>query len=73
MAAIDHQALTKAMNGAGVTKQRLASELGMSLQYVCDITAGRRTLKRNPELRKRIALALDVPIHWIEHHDEAAA
>lgn len=62
--------LVKAMDKAGVTRRRLADELGMSLQYVCDITAGRRTLKRNPDLRRRIAGVCDVPTHWIEHHDE---
>lgn len=65
--------LVKAMDKAGVSRRHLATETNLSLQYVCDITAGRRTLKRNPELRKRIAAVLDVPQHWIEHHDEAAA
>ena len=75
MPAIDHTNLVKAMERSGVGAKRLAGEIGKSLTYVCDITAGRRTLKRNPELRKKIAQALDVPLHWIEHHaptDEAA-
>lgn len=72
MPAIDHEALVKAMDKAGVTPRHLATEIDKSLQYVCDIRAGRRTLKRNPELRKQIALALDVPPHWIEHHADVA-
>ncbi len=73
MAAIDPAALRKAMDGAGVTRARLANEVGLSLQYVCDITAGRRLLKRRPDLRRRIAAALDVPIHWIERPEELAS
>lgn len=73
MAAIDHQGLTKAMDLALVTPKQLAEATGMSLTYVCDITAGRRTLKRNPELRKKIAVALNVPQHWIEHPEAVSA
>lgn len=54
-----------------MTPKQLSEAVGLSLTYVCDITAGRRTLKRNPEMRKRIAAALGVPQHWIEHHEEA--
>lgn len=71
MAAIDPAALTKAMNLAGVTPRRLADEVGVSLQYVGDLRTGRRTLKRNPELRRRIADALSVPVHWIERSEVA--
>ena len=73
MAAIDHKGLTKAMDLALVTPKQLAEATGMSLTYVCDITAGRRTLKRNPELRKKIAVALNVPQHWIEHAEQVAS
>lgn len=71
--AIDHEGLTKAMDLALVTPKQLAEATGMSLTYVCDITAGRRTLKRNPELRKKIAVALNVPQHWIEHAEPVAS
>ena len=37
------------------------------MQYLCDIEEGRRTLKRNPGLIKRIAEALNVPTSMIEH------
>lgn len=72
MPAIDASLLVKAMDKNNVTRRRLADELGVSIQYVCDITAGRRTLKRNPELRKRIAEVCDVPTHWIEHQEQVA-
>lgn len=73
MAAIDPEGLLKCMGTAPMTAKQLADKTGMSLTYICDITAGRRTLKRNPELRKRIAKELGVPQHWIEHHDEQVA
>lgn len=71
MAGIDHQLLEKAMRKSQVTAKQLADELDLSLQYICDITSGRRTLKRSPELIDRIAAALDVPPHWIEKRDAA--
>ena len=71
--AIDPNALRREMDKEGVTPTALANELGVSLSYVCDITAGRRTLKRNPELRKKIAVALNVPQHWIEHAEPVAS
>ena len=73
MAAIDHALLAKAMDKSGVTPTRLATETGKSLTYICDILAGRRTLKRNPELRRQIANVCDVPVHWIEHHTSGEA
>ncbi len=69
MAGIDNELLQKAMRKSKVTPRQLADELGLSLQYVCDIAAGRRTLKRSPELIDRIAAAVDVPPFWIEKRD----
>lgn len=66
MAVIDPIGLGKAMDKAGMSQRQLADTLDISLQYMCDITAGRRTLQRSPGLRRRIAGALDVPVHWIE-------
>lgn len=63
---LNHRGLVKAMDLAGVSKTRLAEEIHVSLGYVCDLTTGRRTLRRNPELRRAIATALDVPRAWIE-------
>ncbi len=73
MAAIDKDLLAKAMDKSGVTATHIASHTGKSLTYVCDIIAGRRTLKRNPELRRAIADSMDVPVHWIEHHSPDVA
>ena len=66
MPAIDHEALRKVMDLAQITPTQLSKELHVSLTYVGDITSGRRTLKRSPELRSKIAKAVNVPIHWIE-------
>lgn len=38
----------------------------ISPQYLSDIEAGRRTLKRNPGLIKRLASALNVPTSMLE-------
>lgn len=59
-----------------MTPKKLAEATGKSLTYICDIVAGRRTLKRNPDLRNSIARALGCPRDWIEHErpdPEAAA
>lgn len=68
---INVQGLTKSMNRAPMTPQQLAGAVGISKQYAHDIVTGRRNLARNPALRKRIAVALDVPQHWIESVDAA--
>lgn len=44
----------------GESRTRFAERVGISMEYLCDIEAGRRLLKRNPGLIKRIADALDV-------------
>lgn len=46
----------------GWTIGQFAQELGISRQYLVDIEAGRRTLKRRPDLVKQMAGVLDVPI-----------
>lgn len=61
------------MAKAPITAKELADEVGVSLTYICDIISGRRTLKRNPELRKAIAKACGCPQHWIEHYDGEVA
>lgn len=72
MTAIDKDGLARAMDFGGCSSKQLADDLGISPQYVCDMLAGRRTLKRNPELRARIAKTLDVPRRWIETPEAAA-
>lgn len=66
MPGIDHTALKTAMDKAGITPKQLSDTTGLSLSYVCDLRSGRRRLKREPVVRRRIADALDVPVHWIE-------
>jgi transcriptional regulator with XRE-family HTH domain len=66
VAAIDPEALKKAMARAPMTPTQLADQLGISLSYLVRITNGSRRLKRNPVLRRQIADTLDVPVHWIE-------
>ena len=61
------------MSKSGVTVTQLADELGVSVSYVTQMVRGTRRLKRNPVLRRRIADALDVPQHWIEHREDEAA
>lgn len=63
---IDPARLQKAMNGAPITPVTLAKEVGVSVQYICDMLSGRRRLKRNPTLRKKIATVIGVPTDWIE-------
>lgn len=66
MSGINAADLLLAMDRAPMTTSQLARTVGISLSYMCDITSGRRNLKRNPALRRRIAVALNVPQHWIE-------
>lgn len=51
----------------GTSLTGLAGRVGISPQYLGDIEAGRRTLKRNPGLIKKLAEALNVPMSMIEH------
>jgi hypothetical protein len=71
MTGIDHEMLVKAMEKSNVTPKHLADESGKSLQYVCDIVSGRRTLKRNPALIAEFARICDVPVHWIRRRESA--
>lgn len=66
MASIDPTRLRQAMTLAGIGPAELARRVHCSTDYISHIAAGRRRLKRNPALRRRIADALDVPVDWIE-------
>lgn len=68
MPPIDPELLRKAMAKAPMGTKELAERVNVSITYMSDIVHGRRTLKRNPALRRAIAIALDVPQHWIEEH-----
>lgn len=72
VAGLDPKALRKVMDMRGMTATQLAQACELNLSYVARMTQGRRLLKRNPALRRRLADALQVPVHWIEHQDDAA-
>lgn len=73
MAAIDgaHVKILRERDGASATE--FAKRLDISLTYLGDIEAGRRTLKRNPGLIKRIAEELHVPTSMIERRNGEVA
>lgn len=54
------------MDKSGMTTKQLADSIGVSLSYMARIVNGHRRLKREPQRRRDIARALDVPVHWIE-------
>lgn len=64
---IDGSAVKTLRQKDGASRTQFASAIGISLTYLCDIEAGRKLLKRNPGLIKRIAETLNVPMSMIEH------
>lgn len=64
--AIDGAALRILREKDGASRTQFAALIGISMEYLCDIEAGRRTLKRNPGLVKKIAETLNVPTSMIE-------
>lgn len=66
--AIDGSALKILREKDGYSLSAFALKVGVSLSYLMDIESGRRTLKRNPGLIKRMAEALDVPMSMISTH-----
>lgn len=60
---------------SGVNATDFAKTLGISVQYLCDIEAGRpgRNLKRNPALIKKIAHTLDVPVLMVARQQTGEA
>lgn len=67
MAGINAEHLRVVREKDGQSRRQLAATVGISLQYLCDIEEGRRTLKRNPALVKRFAEALGVPLSILEN------
>lgn len=53
-----------------VTPKVLAEDVGLSLGYMCDILSGRRRVKRNPVLRRRLADALNCRVSTICVEDQ---
>jgi transcriptional regulator with XRE-family HTH domain len=66
MAMIDHEALTLWRERSGLSKTAFAKATNISLQYLCDIEGGKRKLNRRPELIKRFAETLDIPVTYLE-------
>jgi transcriptional regulator with XRE-family HTH domain len=56
----------------GCSRKAFAEKIGISLQYLCDIEDGRRSLKRNPGLIKTMAEALNVPTSMLEYRSSVA-
>ena len=63
---INREALRIIREKDGHSLTSLAAAVEISPQYLGDIEAGRRTLKRNPGLIKRLAEALNVPTSMLE-------
>lgn len=66
MAVIDGGALRTLREKDGYTAKEFAAKAHISLQYLCDIEAGRRGLSRRPDLVKRFAELLNIPLSMIE-------
>lgn len=62
---IDGEKLTKWRERSGFTKKAFANDVGISLQYLCDIEGGDRKLNRSPDLIKRMAVVLDIPVPYL--------
>lgn len=71
MTGIDSEALNVLMAKDGSTIVDLSARVGISRQYLGDICAGRRTLKRNPGLIRDIARELGVPTSMIQKRPAA--
>lgn len=69
---IDHVALKILREKDGASRTQFAKTVGISPQYLCDIEEGRRLLKRNPGLVKRMAETLGVPMYMLERRPDAA-
>lgn len=63
--AINGEALRLLRERTGWKAADFAAAADISLQYLCDIEAGRRKLKRNPELIRTFAQLLEVPTPMI--------
>lgn len=66
MAGIDYELLRTLREAKGWDMKPFADKAKISLSYLCDIEAGRTTLKRSPRLIKRFAEILNVPISTLE-------
>lgn len=70
--AVDSPFLRAERVARGFTIEQFSTEVGISRQYLSDIEAGRRLLKRRPDLIKKMADVLGVPVTKL-YRDEASA
>jgi transcriptional regulator with XRE-family HTH domain len=61
MATVDGTFVRTQREAKGYTTKQFAEELGISTDYLANIENGHRTLKRRPDLIKRMADLLDTP------------
>lgn len=73
MAKINGTAVKHLREREGLSRTQLAGQLGISVQYLCDIEAGRRNLARNPGLTNRIASELSVPRSMVIANEDVLA
>lgn len=72
LVAVDGAFVRQERIARGWTIPQFAAELGISRQYLTDIEAERRLLKRRPDLIKQMAEALGIPVTKL-YRDEASA
>jgi transcriptional regulator with XRE-family HTH domain len=72
MASIDGPFLREQREMQGWTPGKFAKEVGISPQYLADIELKRRLLKRRPDLIKKMAEVLHLPVTKL-YRDESAA
>jgi transcriptional regulator with XRE-family HTH domain len=61
----DEKALADWMEARGYTAKQFAADARISPQYLGDILAGRRKLKRRPDLVKTFAELLQIPVTYL--------
>lgn len=59
---VDYEFLRWCRETSGYTVAQFAKELGISTDYLRNIEGGHRTLKRRPDLIKKMADLLGVPL-----------
>lgn len=72
LVAVDGPFVRQERIARGWTIPQFADELGISRQYLTDIEAKRRLLKRRPDLIKKMADTLGIPVTKL-YRDEATA
>lgn len=73
LSAVDGPFLRDQRIKGGWTIEAFADEIGISRQYLADIERGYRKLKRRPDLIKRMAEVLEVPLTKLYVREEVAS